>query len=56
VERVAEARKQGIQHGAYEGNERQSPADFIVSKEGRIELAHYGVLDLEKAMEAWLRA
>ena len=55
IERATEARKQGFQHGAYEGNERQSPADFIISKEGIIEYAHYGVLDLEMAMEAWLR-
>jgi len=55
IERATEARKQGFQHGAYEGNERQSPADFIISKEGKIEYAHYGALDLEKAMEDWLR-
>jgi len=55
IERATEARKQGFQHGVYEGNERQSPADFIISKEGIIEYAHYGVLDLEMAMEAWLR-
>lgn len=53
--RATKARAEGFQHGAYEGNERQSPADFIISKEGTIEYAHYGPLDLEKSMKLWFR-
>lgn len=52
-ERAMKGREQGFQHGAYEGNERQSPADFIVSTEGRIDHAHYGVLDLEQVLRLW---
>lgn len=51
--RATKARAEGFQHGAYEGNERQSPAEFIISKEVTIEYAHYGPLDLEKSMRAW---
>lgn len=53
-ERAVEARKQGFEHGPYEGNERQSPADFIISKEGKVEYANYGLLDLDRMMEVWL--
>jgi peroxiredoxin len=49
--RVAKAKAQGIQHGAYEGNEKQRPASFIISKDGTIEYAHYGPLELGEAME-----
>lgn len=55
MERVAKARSKGLQHGSYEGNEKQSPADFIVSREGTIDYAHYGPLDLDKAMQVWFR-
>ena len=41
----------GFQHGAYEGNEQQMPASFIISKDGAIEYAHYGDLDLEKILD-----
>jgi peroxiredoxin len=34
--RSREARKAGMVHGEYEGRETQSPADFIVDREGRI--------------------
>ncbi|MCD6263544.1 AhpC/TSA family protein [Candidatus Bathyarchaeota archaeon] len=53
--RAEEARRQGFEHGPYEGNERQSPADFIVSKEGKIEYANYGLLDLDKMMKIWAK-
>lgn len=52
-ERAMKGREQGFQHGAYEGNEKQSPADFIVSTDGRIDHAHYGVLDLEQVLQLW---
>ena len=55
LERAEEARRQGFEHGPYEGNERQSPADFIVSKEGKIEYANYGLLDLDKMMKVWTK-
>ncbi len=31
-----------LQHGAYEGNELQLPACFVVDKERKILYAHYG--------------
>jgi peroxiredoxin len=52
-ERALKARSQGFQHGAYEGNEQQCPANFIVSKEGKIEYANYGPLDLDEALKFW---
>jgi len=54
-ERAMKAREQGIQHGAYEGNEQQCPANFIVSKDGKIEYANYGALDLNEAMKLWVK-
>lgn len=36
------AKKEGIVHGAYEGDELQLPATFIIGKDGMIRYAHYG--------------
>jgi len=41
----------GFQHGAYEGNEQQMPVSFIISKDGTIEYANYGDLDIEKIID-----
>ena len=46
LRRAGEARKAGKTHGAYEGREIQSPADFVVDEAGKIIWAHRGVLDL----------
>ena len=53
--RAKKAKRQGFEHGPYEGNERQSPADFIISKEGKVSYANYGLLDLDRMMKVWLR-
>ena len=33
--------KRKLKHGAYEGNEQQLPALFIIGKDGTVEVAHY---------------
>jgi len=48
--RAREAKKAGKLHGAYEGRETQSPADFVVDEEGRIIWANRGMLNLEKLL------
>ena len=40
--KIAKATAVGYKHGAYEGNELQLPASFVVDKERRISYAHYG--------------
>ena len=40
--KIAKATAAGYKHGAYEGNELQLPAAFVVDKERRISYAHYG--------------
>ncbi len=42
MDKVREARGLGIVHGAYEGNELQLPALFIVDRDARVLYAHYG--------------
>lgn len=43
ADRVAQARACGIVHGKFEGNEAQSPATFLLDREGVIRYAWYGV-------------
>lgn len=43
------ARRGGKVHGAYEGRETQSPADFVV-EDGKIVWAHRSVLDVGKLL------
>jgi len=50
LRRASKARKMGKVHGAYEGLETQSPADFVVDGEGRVIWAHKGVLDIKKML------
>jgi len=47
--RAREARKAGKVHGAYEGRETQSPADFIIGEDGAIIRAHLGLFEAEEA-------
>ena len=41
VDRIIRATKLGFRHGAYEGNEQQLPAAFVIDGERRISYAHY---------------
>lgn len=41
VGRIMKATKLGFKHGAYEGNEQQLPAAFVVDSERKVLYAHY---------------
>ncbi len=47
ISKGREARAKGKKHGAYEGVETQSPAQFIVSPDGKIQYANYGLFNPE---------
>ncbi len=51
LRRAGAAKKVGKVHGAYEGVETQSPADFVIDESGMIIWAHRGLLDLEKLLD-----
>jgi len=53
VGKIVKATKMGIKHGAYEGDEQQLPAAFVVDGERKILYAHYAksVSDLPDAAE-----
>nr|MDO8084167.1 redoxin domain-containing protein [Candidatus Sigynarchaeum springense] len=38
-------------HGDYEGNEKQSPADFVVGKDGKLLHVNYSLLNVGKLLE-----
>lgn len=42
VGKAKQAKELGFEHGAYEGDELQLPALFLLDREGKIEYAHYG--------------
>ncbi len=42
VEKIAAAKAAGMSHGAYEGEELQLPAAFVMDREGMLLYAHYG--------------
>lgn len=42
LQRIAQARANGIVHGKYEGNEEQSPATILIDREGIIRYSWYG--------------
>jgi len=50
LRRASKARKIGKVHGAYEGRETQSPADFVIDGDGKVIWAHKGVLDVKKIL------
>lgn len=41
VGRILKATKLGFRHGAYEGNEQQLPAAFVIDADRKIHYAHY---------------
>ena len=41
IKKMNEAKKEGLTHGEYEGDELQLPALFLLNGEGRVEYAHY---------------
>ena len=53
VGRILKATKLGFRHGAYEGNEQQLPAAFVIDRERKILYAHYAasVSDMPDAAE-----
>ena len=48
LSRAREARKAGKIHGAYEGREIQSPADFVIDEDGGIIRAHVGLFEADE--------
>lgn len=42
VRKIIRSTKQGFKHGAYEGNEQQLPAAFILDRDRNVVFAHYG--------------
>lgn len=57
--KMKEASSAGLKHGAYEGDELQLPAVFVVDRERKITRAHYGkkVSDVPDAdtLAAWMK-
>lgn len=53
VGKIVRATKMGIKHGAYEGDEQQLPAAFVVDGERKVLYAHYArsVSDMPDAAE-----
>ena len=49
--KLKEAKKRGIEHGNYEGWEKQCPGQFIIDEEGKIIHAEKGWLDIDKIIE-----
>lgn len=41
IKKIRAAKKAGLVHGAYEGEELQLPALFLLGNEGRVQFAHY---------------
>ena len=49
--KLKEAKKLGIEHGEYEGWEKQGPGQFVIDKEGTIIHAQKGWLDIDSILE-----
>ncbi len=49
--KMKEATKLGIEHGEYEGWEKQSPGQFVIDGEGNVIHAKKGWLDIESIIE-----
>ncbi len=53
MEKIDKAKKAGIVHGKYEGNEMQLPASFLIDKSGKVLKAVYSKsLDISKNLES----
>jgi peroxiredoxin len=48
--KMKEAIKLGIEHGEYEGWEKQGPGQFVINQEGKIIHAAKGWLDVDKIL------
>jgi peroxiredoxin len=48
--KMKEATKLGIEHGEYEGWEKQSPAQFVINEEGNVIHAKKGWLEIDKIL------
>lgn len=48
ISRARKAKRAGKVHGAYEGREIQSPADFIIDEDGGIIRAHVGLFEADE--------
>ncbi len=44
---LKEAKKEGIEHGEYEGYEKQNPGQFVIDEQGKIIHAQKGWLDVD---------
>ena len=51
LQKARVARKSGKVHGAYEGVETQSPANFLLDETGKVLYADYGLFKLEKMLK-----
>ncbi|MDU1910841.1 redoxin domain-containing protein [Fusobacterium sp.] len=53
IEKVSEAKKLGLSHGEYEGNELQLPAVFIIDENNKVLYSHYAEdgADIPRAKE-----
>lgn len=49
--KLKEAKSQGIEHGEYEGYEKQNPGQFVIDEQGKIIHAQKGWLDIEAILE-----
>ncbi len=49
--RLKEAKKLGIEHGEYEGYEKQEPGQFVIDEKGKIIHAKKGWLDIDAILE-----
>ena len=50
--KMKEATKLGIEHGEYEGWEKQSPAQFVINEEGNVIHAKKGWLEIDGILSA----
>ncbi|MHA1688881.1 MAG: redoxin domain-containing protein [Promethearchaeota archaeon] len=49
--RLKEAKKLGIEHGEYEGYEKQEPGQFVIDENGKIIHAKKGWMDIDAILE-----
>ncbi|MHA1781821.1 MAG: hypothetical protein ACTSUL_00170, partial [Promethearchaeota archaeon] len=49
--RLKEAKKLGIEHGEYEGYEKQEPGQFVIDENGKIIHTKKGWMDIDAILE-----